>query len=50
MVHGAKHQVLYVNPLFRLKPETWIPLLYHEIAHIYWHTKHSVKTFEESQA
>jgi hypothetical protein len=50
MVHGAKHQVLYVDPKVRLKPEIWVPLLYHEVAHLYWHTKHPVRTFEEFQA
>jgi hypothetical protein len=50
MVHGAKHQVLYVDPKVRLKPEIWVPLLYHEVAHLYWHTKHPVKTFGEFQA
>lgn len=49
MVHGAKHKVLYVDPSVRLKPQIWIPLLYHEAAHLYWHQKHSTPTFEEFQ-
>ena len=30
LFHGAKNQILYVDPTSRLKPQIWIPLLYHE--------------------
>jgi hypothetical protein len=49
MVHGAKSEVLYANPLVRLKPEIWIPLFYHEVGHLYWHQEHPFATFEEFQ-
>lgn len=50
MFHGAKSQVLYLDPEVRLKPQIWIPLLYHEVGHLLWHQKHPVSTFEEFQA
>lgn len=49
MIHGAKHKVLYIDPSVRLKPKIWIPLLYHEAGHLYWHREHPVTTFEEFQ-
>lgn len=49
LFHGAKHQILYVDPTARLKPQIWIPLLYHEAGHLYWHSKYPVETFEEFQ-
>jgi len=47
MYHGAKTQSIYINPTIKMRKELWIPVLYHEVAHNYWHTKHPVKTFEE---
>ncbi|NCO25091.1 MAG: hypothetical protein COW72_02110, partial [Candidatus Nealsonbacteria bacterium CG18_big_fil_WC_8_21_14_2_50_37_10] len=47
MYHGVKTQSVFINPNVRLKKELWIPILYHEVAHNYWHTKNPVKTFEE---
>ena len=47
MYHGARTQSIYINPTIRIRKELWIPILYHEVAHNYWHTKHPVKTFEE---
>jgi len=32
-----------------LKPQIWIPLLYHEAGHLYWHSKYPVETIEEFQ-
>ena len=49
LFHGAKYQILYVDPTTRLKSQIWIPLLYHEAGHLYWHSKHPVKTLEEFQ-
>ena len=49
LVHGAKNQVLYVDPASRLKPHIWIPLLYHEAGHLYWHSQYPVETLEEFQ-
>ena len=50
MYHGAKTQVVYINPAIKLKTELWIPIFYHEVAHNYWHTKNPVETFEEFEA
>jgi len=50
MYHGAKTQSVYINPSKRIKKELWIPVLYHEVAHNYWHTKNPVETFEEFQS
>ncbi len=49
LFHGAKYQILYVDPTTRLKSQIWIPLLYHEAGHLYWHSKHPVETLEEFQ-
>ena len=49
LFHGAKNQILYVDPTSRLKPQIWIPLLYHETGHLYWHSKYPVETPEEFQ-
>jgi hypothetical protein len=49
MYHGAKSQSIYINPTIKIKKELWIPILYHEVAHNYWHSKHPIKTFEEFQ-
>ena len=49
LVHGAKNQILYVDPTTRLKPQIWIPLLYHEAGHLYWHSKYPIETLEEFQ-
>jgi len=49
LFHGAKNQILYVDPTSRLKPQIWIPLLYHEAGHLYWHSKYPVETLEEFQ-
>ena len=49
LFHGAKNQILYVDPTTRLKSQIWIPLLYHEAGHLYWHSKHPVETLEEFQ-
>ena len=49
LFHGAKNQILYVDPTVRLKPQIWIPLLYHEAGHLYWHSKYPVETLEEFQ-
>ena len=49
LFHGAKHQILYVDPTARLKPQIWIPLLYHEVGHLYWHSKYPIETLEEFQ-
>jgi len=49
LFHGAKNQILYVDPTVRLKPQIWIPLLYHEVGHLYWHSKYPVETIEEFQ-
>ena len=50
MYHGAKTGSIYVNTSIKLKPELWIPIFYHEVAHNYWHTKNPVETFEEFEA
>lgn len=50
MYHGAKTQTVYINPNVKLKKELWIPVLYHEVAHNYWHSKNPANTFEEFQA
>lgn len=47
MYHGAKTKSVYINPTIKIKKELWIPVLYHEVAHNYWHTKNPVETFEE---
>ena len=47
MYHGARTQSIYINPTIKIKKELWIPVLYHEVAHNYWHTQNPVKTFEE---
>ena len=47
MYHGAKTGSVYVNTSIKLIPELWIPVLYHEVAHNYWRTKHPATTFEE---
>jgi hypothetical protein len=47
MYHGAKTKSVYINPTIKIKKELWIPVLYHEVAHNYWHTQNSFKTFEE---
>ena len=47
MYHGAKTKSIYINPTIKIKKELWIPILYHEVAHNYWHSKNPVKTFEE---
>jgi len=47
MYHGAKTKSIYINPAIKIKKELWIPVLYHEVAHNYWHTKNPVITFEE---
>lgn len=49
LFHGAKNQILYVDPTSRLSPQIWIPLLYHEAGHLYWHQEHPVATFEKFQ-
>ena len=49
MYHGAKTQSIYINPTIKIKKELWIPILYHEVAHNYWHPKNPAKTFEEFQ-
>ena len=49
LFHGAKNQILYVDPTVRLKPQIWIPLLYHEVGHLYWHSKYPIETLEEFQ-
>jgi len=49
MYHGAKSQSIYINPTIKIKKELWIPIFYHEVAHNYWHSNHSAKTFEEFQ-
>lgn len=49
MVHGSKYKVLYVDSSVRLNPKIWIPLLYHEVGHLYWHQEHPITTFEEFQ-
>ena len=49
LFHGAKYQILYEDPTTRLKSQIWIPLLYHEAGHLYWHSKHPVETLEEFQ-
>ena len=33
-----------------MKPQIWIPLLYHEVGHLYWHSKYPVETLKEFQA
>jgi len=50
MYHGVKTKGIYIDPSVSLKPELWIPIFYHEVAHNYWHTQNPVKTFEEFQA
>lgn len=50
MYHGAKTKSIYINPTIKIKKELWIPILYHEVAHNYWHTENPVKTFEEFEA
>ncbi|MGC8881157.1 MAG: hypothetical protein ACP5OX_02795 [Minisyncoccia bacterium] len=47
MYHGAKTKSIYINPTIKIKKELWIPILYHEVAHNYWHSKNPVETFEE---
>ena len=47
MYHGAKTKSIFINPNIKIKKELWIPVLYHEVAHNYWHTKNPVETFEE---
>ena len=47
MYHGVKTKSVYINPTISIKKELWIPVLYHEVAHNYWHTKNPVETFEE---
>jgi len=49
LIHGAKNQILYVDPTTRLKPQIWIPLLYHEAGHLYWHSQYPVETLKEFQ-
>jgi hypothetical protein len=49
MYHGAKTHYIYINPSVKIKKELWIPILYHEVAHNYWHSQHPVKTFDEFQ-
>jgi hypothetical protein len=49
MYHGAKTHSIYINPNVKIKKELWIPILYHEVAHNYWHSQHPVKTFDEFQ-
>jgi len=50
MYHGARTQSIYVNPTIQTKKELWIPILYHEVAHNYWHTQNPVETSEEFEA
>jgi hypothetical protein len=50
MYHGVKTKGIYVDPSASLRPELWIPIFYHEVAHNYWHTQNPVKTFGEFQA
>lgn len=50
MYHGAKTKSIYINPTIKIKKELWIPILYHEVAHNYWHIKNPVETFEEFEA
>lgn len=50
MYHGAKTKSIYINPTIKIKKELWIPVLYHEVAHNYWHSINPVKTFEEFEA
>jgi hypothetical protein len=50
MYHGVKIKGIYIDSSVSLKPELWIPIFYHEVAHNYWHTQNPVKTFEEFQA
>ena len=47
MYHGVKTKSIYINPTIKIEKELWIPVLYHEVAHNYWHTQNPVKTFEE---
>ena len=47
MYHGAKTKSVFINPTIKIKKELWIPILYHEVAHDYWHNQNPVKTFEE---
>jgi len=50
MYHGAKTKSIFINPNIKIKKELWIPILYHEVAHNYWHTQNPVETFEEFEA
>ena len=50
MYHGAKTQLVYINPAIKIKKELWIPIFYHEVAHNYWHSKNPIETFEEFEA
>ena len=50
MYHGAKTKSIYINPDIKMKKELWIPVLYHEVAHNYWHTQNPVETLEEFEA
>jgi len=50
MYHGVKTKGIYVDPSASLRPELWIPIFYHEVAHNYWHSQNPVKIFEEFQA
>ena len=49
MYHGVKTKGIFVDASVILKPELWIPIFYHEVAHNYWHSQNPVKTFEEFQ-
>ena len=49
MCHGVKTKGIYVDPSANLRAEIWIPIFYHEVAHLYWHSKYPVETFEEFQ-
>jgi hypothetical protein len=49
MYHGVRTHSIYVNPNVKIRKELWIPILYHEVAHNYWHSKNPAKTLEEFQ-
>ena len=50
MYHGVKTKSIYINPTIKIKKKLWIPVLYHEVAHNYWHSKNPSITFEEFKA
>ena len=50
MYHDAKTQSIFINTDIELPKELWIPVFYHEVAHIYWHTKHPAETEDQFQS